>query len=182
MKAKMAQGSDEFATAGKFAVPLVILLYVAVCVVRTLTSKALLVAAPMPIALSALSLGVTCICMVPVFLIYPKHWGIPDFNKNGPGLALVVILLSLDMVFTNSAVALLSVPLQQCILALNPTVTAALESVVRRKLKHPVRAPHTHAQRECSGGETPPSWRHVPPSRRHPPAACPPRFAHRLYT
>jgi len=129
--------SSEFATS-KLAAPLAIVFYIAVAVVKTMTTKALLVTSKTAIAISAFSSIVTCLCLIPIFLVKPSTWGVPDVRKNGPGLALVVFLLSFDMGLTNFAVQELTVPIQQCLLAVNPTVTVIIESIVRRRLKHPV--------------------------------------------
>ncbi|KAL3920435.1 MAG: hypothetical protein SGPRY_005251, partial [Prymnesium sp.] len=128
-------GAADFSSS-LIAAPAAFTLYVSVVIVKTLTTKALLVGVKAPIALSAWSSMVTSLLCVAIFIFDPKQWGVPSC-ENLPGLALVVILLSLDMGFTNIAVSLLSVPIQQCILAVNPTFTVFIESIVRRKLKHP---------------------------------------------
>ena len=129
-------GGTDFSS-WKFAAPLAFAFYIAVVIVKTLTTKALLLGVKAPVALSALSLFVTALCCVPVFLVSRSQWGVPS-PKNYKGLALVVVLLSLDMAFTNIAVSMLSVPIQQCLLATAPTFVVVIESVVRRKVNHPI--------------------------------------------
>jgi len=140
-KADVVVDADKVAAEGfsthRLAAPLAIMLYIVVAVTKTLTTKALVMEVKAPVALSAWSSFVTCLCCVPVFLIKPDQWGVPH-RANYKGLMLVVVLLSLDMAFTNIAVSMLSVTIQQCLLAVNPTVTVLLESLVLRKLSHPV--------------------------------------------
>lgn len=128
--------SEHFSTS-KLAAPLAILLYIAVATTKTLTTKVLLMSIKAPVALSAWSSFITCLCCVPVFIARPSTWGVPH-AQNYRGLTLVVVLLSLDMAFTNIAVSMLAVAIQQCLLAVNPTVTVILESIVHKKLNHPM--------------------------------------------
>jgi len=50
----------------------------------------------------------------------------------------VCLLVALDLALTNIAVSLLAVAIQQCIIATNPAFTVTIESIVRRKLAHPM--------------------------------------------
>ena len=129
--------TPEFYT--KYAAALSIVLYIAVAVTKTLLTKTLLLHASTPVALSAMSCIVTCITLVPLFLLKPAMWGVLDCRKNGMGFLFVTVLVTLDLAFTNIAVSLLSVSIQQTLLATNPVATVIIESVVRRKLANPVR-------------------------------------------
>ncbi|KAL1503951.1 hypothetical protein AB1Y20_010369 [Prymnesium parvum] len=122
----------------EYAAALSIVFYIAVAVTKTLLTKQLLNSASTPVALSAMSCIITCITLVPVFLIKPSTWGVLDWRKNGWGFALVTLLVTLDLAFTNISVSLLSVPIQQTLLAVNPAATVIIESIVKRKLNHPV--------------------------------------------
>ena len=129
-------GANDFTTS-KIAAPIAFVIYGLVVLTKTLTTKALMVSGMPPVALSAWSSFVTCLCCVPAFVIDQEQWGVPS-RENYPGLALVVVLLSLDMGLNNCAVSMLTVPVQQCLLAVNPTFTVCIESAVRRTLKHPI--------------------------------------------
>jgi len=48
------------------------------------------------------------------------------------------LLVTLDLAFANISMSLLSVSIQQTILAINPAFTVIIESLVKRKLNHPV--------------------------------------------
>ena len=62
----------------------------------------------------------------------------PSPRKPNAGFLLVCTLVALDLALTNIAVALLAVAIQQCIVATNPAFTVTIESIVRRKLAHPM--------------------------------------------
>ena len=67
----------------------------------------------------------------------------PNIDALGPatlpaGFILVCVLVALDLALTNIAVSLLAVAIQQCIVATNPAFTVSIESIVRRKLAHPM--------------------------------------------
>lgn len=138
--AKDEETSQDAVWYVKYAAALSIVFYIAVAVTKTLLTKQLLNNASTPVALSALSCIVTCITLIPLFLIKPSTWGIIDWQKNGLGFALVTVLVTLDLAFTNISVSLLSISIQQTIIAVNPAVTVIIESIVKRKLSHPVRA------------------------------------------
>jgi len=122
----------------KYAVPLALVFYICIAVARILLNKCILNDSSAPVALSAMSCIVTCIMLVPIFIVSPKSFGLLDWRKNGPGFALVTVLVALDLAFTNISMNLLSVSIQQCILAINPATTVIIESIFRRKLAHPV--------------------------------------------
>ena len=122
----------------KYAAALSITFYIGVAVLKTMLTKTLLNSASTPVALSAMSCIVTCIMLIPIFLYKPSTWGVLNWRKNGMGFFMVTVLVTLDLAFTNIAVSLLSVSIQQTLLAVNPAATVIIEGIVRRKLAHPV--------------------------------------------
>jgi len=122
----------------QYAAALAICFYIVVAVTKTMLTKQLLSTSMAPVALSAMSCIVTCLTLVPLFLIKPSTWGMINWQKNWLGFSFVATLVTLDLAFTNKAVALLPVSIQQTLLALNPVFTVIIESFVRRKLNHPV--------------------------------------------
>jgi len=121
-----------------YAAALSIVFYIAIAVTKTLLTKSLLNDASTPVALSAMSCIVTCLMLVPLFIVKPSTRGTIDLRVNGWGFALVTVLVTLDLAFTNISVSLLSVSIQQTLLALNPTATVIIESIVRKKINHPI--------------------------------------------
>jgi len=101
-------------------------------------TKSLLNDSSAPVAFSAMSCIVTCIMLVPLFLIKPSTWGVINWRANWKGFSLVTVLVTLDIALTNIAVSQLSVSIQQTLLALNPVATVIIESIYRKKLSHPV--------------------------------------------
>jgi len=122
----------------KFAAPLSISFYITVAVVKTMLTKALFEGgASFPVGFSAVSAIMTCVCLVPVFLIDKTQWAVPKREYFG-GFMMVCVLVALDLALTNIAVSLLAVAIQQCIIATNPAFTLTIESIVRKKLSHPM--------------------------------------------
>jgi len=122
----------------KFAAPLALGFYIAVAVVKTMLTKALFEGgAAFPVGFSAISAIMTCLCLVPVFLIDKTQWAVPKREYFG-GFMMVCVLVALDLALTNIAVSLLAVAIQQCIIATNPAFTVTVESIVRKKLAHPM--------------------------------------------
>jgi len=130
--------SAGYAFVMKFAAAFAIVFYITVAVVKTMLTKVLLNSASTPVALSATSCWVTCVMLIPVFVISPKTWGVLNWRKNGMGFAMVTVLVTLDLAFTNISMSLLALAVQQCILAVNPAFTVIIESVVKRRLAHPI--------------------------------------------
>jgi len=122
----------------KYGAPLAITFYILVAVVKTMLTKALFEGgAAFPVGFSAISAVATCTVLVPVFLFDRTQWAVPKRDYM-PGFLLVCTLVALDLALTNIAVALLAVAIQQCIVATNPAFTVTIESIVRRKLAHPM--------------------------------------------
>ena len=63
------------------------------------------------------------------------------------------VLVTLDLTFTNISMSLLALAIQQCILAVNLAFTLIIQSVVERRLSHPVRtAPRKQGAARGEGG------------------------------
>jgi hypothetical protein len=94
-----------------------------------------------PTAYSLWSCIVTCLMLVPVFLLYPSKWAVPSkemFLGPSYALTLIIVFLCADMGFTNSAIAELNLALQQCIAATVPFWTVIIESLKNNKWQHPL--------------------------------------------
>ena len=78
----------------------------------------------------------TNVCMSPIFFFKRDLWARPS-RASLKGFALVCLAIAVDLGFTNVAISLLSVALQQCIKATSPTATVLLESILERKWQHP---------------------------------------------
>ena len=94
-----------------------------------------------PTAYSFYSAIVTDVMLIPMFLLFPKQWGVPSLDMFGPPkfvFTLIIIFTTFDMAFTNIALANISVALQQCIAATNPFWTIMIESVLHGKFQHPI--------------------------------------------
>jgi len=121
----------------KYAAPASIGFYIFIAVLKTMLTKALFSGgADFPVGFSAVSAIATCMVVAPVFIVKPETWAIPS-REILPGFCLVCALVALDLAFTNIAVSLLAVAIQQCIIATNPAFTVAIESIVRSKIYHP---------------------------------------------
>jgi len=135
------KGEAEDSTPGwivKFGAPMALTFYITVAVVKTMLTKALFEGgAAFPVGFSAISAVATCITLVPVFIADRSQWAVPKRDYM-PGFILVCTLVALDLALTNIAVSLLAVAIQQCIVATNPAFTVSIESIVRRKLAHPM--------------------------------------------
>ena len=71
----------------------------------------------------------TCACRPSSFQARP---GTRPSRASLKGFALVCLAIAVDLGFTNVAISLLSVALQQCIKATSPTATVLLESILER--------------------------------------------------
>ena len=94
-----------------------------------------------PTVYSFYSAIVTDVMLIPMFLLFPKQWGVPTLDMFGPPkfvFTLIIIFTTFDMAFTNIALANISVALQQCIAATNPFWTVMIESVLYGKFQHPI--------------------------------------------
>lgn len=114
------------------------LFLVFVAVTKTLLTKTVFVHGTPPVAFSALSCIITAMCFVPIFIAQPSYYA----NLNSGmmvGFFWVCVAIALDLAFTNMAISLLSVALQQCIKASSPAATVILESLWNRTCHHPAK-------------------------------------------
>ena len=89
-----------------------------------------------PVGFSSVSAAATCVALLPVFLIDRSAWALPK-KEYLPGFLLVCVLVAFDLGFTNIAISMLSLTLQQCLIATNPAFTVTIESFYKRALAHP---------------------------------------------
>ena len=107
-----------------------------IAVSKTLLHEAVFTHVHTPVAFSVLSCVATNVCMSPIFFFKRDLWARPS-RASLKGFALVCLAIAVDLGFTNVAISLLSVALQQCIKATSPTATVLLESILERKWQHP---------------------------------------------
>jgi len=82
---------------------------------------------------------VTCLLLVPIFLLKPGTWGVPSKEMClGPTYVfpLIVAFTTFDLCFTNIALSLIAIALQQCIAATNPFWTGVFEALLNNKWQH----------------------------------------------
>merc|ERR1719231_1362550 len=72
-----------------------------------------------------------------MFLIKPSSWSAPSM-KIMPGLCLVSALVAMDLALANIAVSMLTLAIQQCVIATNPAFVVTIESIVNKKIFHPL--------------------------------------------
>jgi len=114
---------------------------IAIVVLKVQMTSMLFSTANYPTAYSLWSCIVTCLMLVPVFLLYPSKWAVPTkemFLGPSYALTLIIVFLCADMGFTNSAIAELNLALQQCIAATVPFWTVIIESLKNNKWQHPL--------------------------------------------
>lgn len=109
---------------------------VAVAVFKTQITAALFTTVHAPTAFSMLSCVVTCIMLVPCFLVWRSQWAVVTWSMFWPELAIVTLFTAIDLAMSNVALAELSTALFQCIAATNPAMTALIEGVYQRKRQH----------------------------------------------
>ena len=115
---------------------LVVLLYVVLAVLRTMLTKALFNINFNPVAFSAATAFCTCVALVPVFVFDRRQWAVPK-REYLPQFLVVCALCAVNLAGTNTAVAHLSLTLQQCLVATIPAFTVVVESAYKRTLAHP---------------------------------------------
>ena len=115
---------------------LVVLLYVVLAVLRTMLTKALFNINFNPVAFSAATAFCTCVALVPVFVFDRRQWAVPK-REYLPQFLVVCALCAVNLAGTNTAVAHLSLTLQQCLVATIPAFTVVVESGYKRTLAHP---------------------------------------------
>ena len=109
---------------------------------KTLLTKLLFEHIGLPVAFSVLSCVATNMCILPIFIFCGGRGNGSSFTwlkwRMVPRFAVVCAAIAIDLACTNVALSLLSVVLQQTIKATSPTATVLVESLIRRKLHHPV--------------------------------------------
>jgi len=112
---------------------------VAIAVTKTQITAALLrfPTSGFPTAYSLWTCVVTCVLLVPFFLIKPSSFAVPT-KEMIPVLATIILFMTFDLGFTNIALAKISTALQQCIASTNPFWTIVLETILHQKLQHAV--------------------------------------------
>jgi hypothetical protein len=65
-------------------------------------------------------------------------WVAPPTRTVGWRFGLAFLLVLLDLTFSNIALTLITVSLQQCIIAVKPMVTIVIELLLFRRLEHPL--------------------------------------------
>jgi len=135
LKGAEAAASDEKTPIEKLQTSASIVSLVGIAVIKTQLTAFLFSSSNYPTAYSLWSCIVTCVLLVPIFIIVPSQFGVPS-RGMAPVLGLIVVFTSLDLGFTNIALAQLSTALQQCIAATNPFWTLIGESLLYRRLQH----------------------------------------------
>lgn len=112
---------------------------VSIAVTKTQITAALLrfPTSGFPTAYSLWTCVVTCVLLVPFFLMKPSSFTVPS-KQMAPTLGLIVLFMVVDLGFTNIALAKISTALQQCIASTNPFWTIVLETILHQRLQHPV--------------------------------------------
>ena len=103
---------------------------------KTLITKAIFenLDFPYPVFFSLLSCVTTAIGCVILFLLMPSVFKFTTVDKRHyKAFGMVTLLTALDMAFTNTALSLLSVALQQCFRAALPVVVTLLEKLMQGK-------------------------------------------------
>ena len=104
----------------------VVALLIGVASFKAIVTKSVLDDVPgIPVAFSAISCTVTVIWILPIFAFFPASFNALRYEMI-PSLVAACLLVAIDLTCTNIAIALLSVPLQQCMSALTPVITAII--------------------------------------------------------
>ena len=123
----------------KFKIMFSIGLLISIAVLKTQLTAVLFAGSKFPTAYSFYSCIVTCVLLVPVFIIKPSQWGVPVREMFvGPhySLTLIVIFTSFDLGLTNVALSEISAALVSCIQATNPFWCIMIESLLSGKWQH----------------------------------------------
>jgi len=136
----------------KMATMMSLVALVGIAVLKTQLTAFLFHSSNYPTAYSLWSCVVTCVMLVPFFLVserrvppqmvsmvgqthFPKMWSVPT-RPMAWTLSLIVFFTAFDLGFTNIALANLSTALQQCIASTNPFWTIMIESFVHGRWQH----------------------------------------------
>ena len=111
-------------------------LLMSVAATKTILTKLIFQQVSIPVAFSLLSCVMTILLLLPVFAVQPHlfQWVRPHMVKQ---LSVVCVMVAVDLGFTNIAISMLPLALQQCIAATTPAATVSIESVYERRLQHP---------------------------------------------
>lgn len=111
-------------------------LLMSVAATKTMLTKLIFQQVSIPVAFSLLSCVMTILLLLPVFAVQPHlfQWLKPHMVKQ---LSVVCVMVAVDLGFTNIAISMLPLALQQCIAATTPAATVSIESVYERRLQHP---------------------------------------------
>ena len=103
---------------------------------KTLMTKLIFTQAAVPVAFGLLSCVTTLLLLTLVFAVRPHLFQLlrPHMVRR---LAVVCVMVAIELGFTNIAISILPLALQQCIAATTPAATVTIESVHDRRLQHP---------------------------------------------
>jgi hypothetical protein len=112
---------------------------VSVAVLKTQLTAFLFRSSNFPTAYSFWSCLVTCVMLVPIFVLSPlfnkSTWSWPQ-QSMATNFALIVFFTAFDLGFTNIALANISTALQQCIASTNPFWTIVIETALYQRWQH----------------------------------------------
>ena len=111
-------------------------LLMSVAASKTVMTKLIFQQVSVPVAFSSLSCVTTILLLLPVFAARPRLFQLvrPHMARR---LGVVCVMVAIDLGFTNMAISMLPLALQQCIAATTPAATVTIESVYERRLQHP---------------------------------------------
>merc|ERR1719230_83738 len=69
-------------------------------------------------------------------MIQPSTWAVPSMGIL-KGLFFASTLVAMDLAFANISISLLTIAIQQCVIATNPAFVVTIESIFHKKLFHP---------------------------------------------
>jgi len=114
---------------------LAIVALVGIAVIKTQLTASLFSHAPQPTAYGLWTCVVTCLLLVPFFLLVPGSFAVPK-REMVYVLSLIVFFTALDLGATNIALSLISTALQQCIASTNPFWSIFIETAIYKKWQH----------------------------------------------
>lgn len=93
--------------------------------------------APYPIAYAFYDVSVTCVLISPFFWVWPA-WVRPPTWSMRYDYALTCAAVVFDIAFTEIALGKISTALEQSLKSMRPVVTVLIETLVMRRLEHPL--------------------------------------------
>jgi drug/metabolite transporter (DMT)-like permease len=127
------KGGDE--KQGMFMSGVAVVLLVVIAVAKTQLTAFLFSSASYPTAYSLYSTVVTCVMLVPVFVIKPSTWAMPTPAMLTNFLTVVAFTAG-DLGLTNVALDAIATAVQGSIAATNPFWCIIIESVLYKKFQH----------------------------------------------